>query len=249
VTKGCVYYTDGRLDTSIQRPCELQLRRIAPHPIVFVKLNEVTDRCFNSHGWLAHGELFGAVKGERGPLTMFRQILVGLELLETDVAFLTEHDVLYDASHFAFTPPRADVFYYNANVWRVRASDGHVLHYPCNQVSGLCANRELLIEHYRKRVARVEAHGFSMKMGYEPGTHRRPERVDDYGCESWMSAVPNIDIRHDTNLSPSRWQKDQFRDQRYTKGWVEGDSVPGWGVTAGRFPEFLADVVRGEVVA
>jgi hypothetical protein len=44
-----------------------------------------------------------------------------------------------------------------------------------------------------------------------------------------MSAVPNIDIRHGNNLTPTRWRKDQFRDQRYTKGWTEADEVPGWG--------------------
>jgi len=74
----------------------------------------------------------------------------------------------------------------------------------------------------------VEKNGFSRNMGFEPGTHGRAERVDDYKSGSWESEFPNIDIRHDKNLTPSRWGKEQFRNQKYTKGWQETDEVPGW---------------------
>ena len=128
--------------------------------------------------------------------------------------------------HFS---PKNDKYYYNINVWKVDYKTGHALHYDCQQTSGLCANRELLIQHYRERVRRVEAEGFTRRMGFEPGTHGRKERVDDYRAESWKSEYPNVDIRHDKNLTPSRWKKEQFRNQRYTKGWKESDEVPGWG--------------------
>lgn len=184
---------------------------------------------------------------ERGVLSMFRQILAGLEKLkDVDVVFLCEHDCLYSRSHFDFEPEKADVFYYNQNVWQLRSSDGHALHYPCSKTSGLCASRDLLIKHYRKRVSRVEAHGFTRAMGFEPGTHNRTERVDDYTAETWMSAVPNIDIRHETNLTESRWHKSEFRNQKYTEGWVEGDTVPGWGGTEGRFAAFLASLATND---
>lgn len=176
---------------------------------------------------------------QRGYLTMFRQILAGLELLESDVVFLCEHDVLYHPSHFTFTPPTNDRVYYNRNVWKVDAATGKALHYLCSQTSGLCANRELLVEHYRRRVALVEARGFSRKMGFEPGTHRRAERVDDLVAEAWMAEYPNVDIRHDKNLTSSRWTQDEFRDKRNCAGWQEGTGVPGWGETLGRFDDFL----------
>ena len=76
-------------------------------------------------------------------------------------------------------------------------------------------------------------------MGFEPGTHNRDERVDDYRSESWMSAFPNVDIRHGDNLTPNRWLKSEFRNQKYTRGWQESSEVPGWGVTEGRFREVL----------
>lgn len=182
------------------------------------------------------------LEGERGYLQMFRQILAGLEALDTDIVFFCEHDVLYHASHFAFTPPDLSRVYYNQHVYKVDVESGQALHYLCSQTSGLCADRRLMVEHYRKRVAMVEQHGFSRRMGFEPGTHGRKERVDDLVAQTWMSPYPNVDLRHSLNLTPSRWKKAEFRDQRYTEGWTESDSVPGWGRTKGRMRDFLEEL-------
>lgn len=230
---GIVYYSDGRLDSGIARAVLGCLDSVGL-PIVSVTLAPVD--------WPAVRRI--VLDAERGYLTMFRQILAGLEALDTHVAFLAEHDVLYAPEHFQFRPERSDRYYYNQHVWKVDAKTGRALHYRCSQTSGLCANRNLLIEHYRKRIALVEARGFSRRMGFEPGTHTRPERVDDITAETWMSTVPNIDIRHSNNLTPSRWRKEQFRNQAYCEGWTEADSVPGWGLTAGRFRAFLEELTR-----
>lgn len=219
LTWGVIYYTDNRLDQEIMQKCQKQLLKgVGWHKLVSVSLQPID---------------FGrniTMPLERGWLTMFKQILAGLQVIDTDYVFFAEHDVLYHPSHFQFIPQRQDIFYYNTNVWKLRWSDGHGLHYDCQQLSGLCAFRELLIDHYTKRIQLVEqAGGFSMAMGFEPGTHGRDERVDDYKAESWQSQWPNIDIRHDTNATPSRWEKDEFRNQRFTAGWTENDNIPGWG--------------------
>jgi hypothetical protein len=65
--------------------------------------------------------------------------------------------------------------------------------------------------------------------------------VDDFKAEKWMSEFPNIDIRHGGNLTPSRWTQAEFRNKNSCLGWMMSDSVPGWGVTKGRFLEFLAE--------
>jgi len=237
-SKGAVYFTDNRLDPNIMYSCQQRLlKSINGTRIISVSLQPMT---------------FGdniVLPLERGYLTMFKQILAGLEELKTDVVFLCEHDVLYHPSHFLFTPPKKDVYYYNTNVWKVRYDDGHALHYDCKQTSGLCAYRELLVQHYRERVRKTEAvmttmgrhefGNFIRKQGFEPGTHHRTERVDDYKAEAWQSEFPNIDIRHENNLTPSRWRQDQFRDQRNCRGWTEADHVDGWGVTKGRMAEIL----------
>jgi len=225
-TKGIVYYTDNRLDPAIAKACQRQLEK-SGLPIVSVSLKPID-----------FGENI-VLDLERGNLTMFKQILAGLEAIDTDVVFLAEHDVLYATEHFNFDTPSNDVVYYNQNSWKVNAETGHALFHYASSTSGLCASRELLLEHYRKRVQMVEENGFSRRMGFEPGTNKRKERVDDLRSEVWMSEIPNIDIRHDKNLTRSRWRKDQFRNQKYTRGWQESSEVPGWGITEGRFQEIL----------
>jgi hypothetical protein len=232
LTKGIVWYTDNRLDPTIAEACQRQIVHAANgHEIVAVSLKPLN---------------FGDIRVvmarlERGYLTMFKQILAGLEMSTADVIFFAEHDVLYHPSHFDFAPPSDQIVYYNTNVYKVSADDGRALFYHTKQTSGLCAYRDVLLEHYRKRVALVEEHGFSRKMGFEAGTHGRAERVDDLKSEAWMSEFPNIDIRHGDNLTPSRWRQDQFRNKRSCRGWKESDGVPGWGRTKGCFDSFLRD--------
>ncbi len=226
LSRGIIYYTDNRLDEPIMSACQRQLEK-AGLPIVSASLKP-----------LAFGENV-VLDGKRGALTMFRQILAALEACEADVVFFAEHDVMYHPSHFEFTPERRDLFYYNNNVWKVDAETGKALFHYSNHTSQLCAYRELLLEHYRERVRRVEAEGFSRRMGYEPGTHGRKERVDDYKCDTWMSEVPNLDLRHKQNLTQTRWKREQFRNQRFTKGWTIADEVPGWGQTRGRMEVIL----------
>jgi len=218
-TAGVVYYSDGLPDADILNAAKLTIER-SGLPIVAVTLQP--------HEWPAAHVV--TVPLQRGYLTMFRQILAGLEALDTDYAFLCEHDVLYSPSHFQFRPPNRTHVFYNQHVWKVDIATGKALHYRCSQTSGLCADRQLLIEHYRTRVALVEARGFSRQMGFEPGTHRRDARVDDLTSDVWMSEQPNVDIRHGHNLTPSRWKKAQFKNPRYTAGWTEStvDHVPGW---------------------
>jgi hypothetical protein len=235
-TKGTVYYSDCRGDETILRAAQEQLvRAVNGHEIVAVTLAP-----------LDYGDIRVVLEHKRGYLTMFRQILSGLERSNADIIFFAEHDVLYHPSHFDFTPPSDQIVYYNENVWKVNADDGRALFYHTKQTSGLCAYRKLLLEHYRKRVALVEKHGFTRKMGFEPGTHGRAERVDDLKSEAWMSEFPNIDIRHGDNLTPSRWRQDQFRNQRSCRGWKEGEGVPGWGKTKGRFGDFLREAIVKE---
>jgi hypothetical protein len=244
-SKGVIYYTDNRLDEALAEPVRRRLAAsLNGHSLVSVSLKPLE---------FGNNLTLGLT---RGILTMFRQILAGLAELETDYAFLCEHDVLYSKSHFDFTPPRRDAYYYNLNVWKVDAETGRALFYRTKQTSGLCADRELLIEHYRKRIEKCEQNardlrergeavkndGFSRRMGFEPGCHVYPRGVDNFPALEWMSEVPNVDIRHGLNLTPSRWSQDQFRNPDACLGWTEGDGVPGWGKTLGRFNEFLREV-------
>lgn len=213
--KGIIYYTDSQLDEKYAVLVRKQLSKIGL-PIISASLKPLD---------------FGVnitICKERGYMTMFEQILAALKLSSADIVFFAEHDIIYHPSHFDFYPVHKCTFYYNQNVWKVRASDGHALHYLCSQTSGLCAYRDLLIDHYEKRIAYVSENGYSNKIGFEPGTHNRVSELSGKS-ETWMSDCPNIDIRHNSNLTKSRWNKDQFRSQKYTKGWIEDEYIPCWG--------------------
>jgi DNA-directed RNA polymerase subunit RPC12/RpoP len=180
--------------------------------------------------------------------TMHYQILAGLERSTADYVFLCESDVLYHPSHFEFTPPDNDTFYYNVNVWRVRYSDGHAVRTAgLQQVSGICASRQLLLAHYRKRVELIEQNGgvFDTKrMAYEPGTRGK---FGDERVANWESKYPNLDITgHGQTLTVPHFSIDSFRNKKYAEGWQETDeALPGWPKIAGRVQEWLKELASG----
>lgn len=248
--KGIIYYTDNKLTLKIARPVQNCIKS-TKLPIVSASLKKMN---FGKNIYL---EL------PRGYLTMAKQILSALEASDSEIIYFTEHDVLYDSSHFEFTPEKKDVYYYNTNIWEVRADDGHALYRDDNKkLSQLVGYRDTLITHFKKRVELLEKkeeeirlgymagdyhadegdkemNRYVRQMGFEPGSHNRGERVDDLKAESFFSKHPSIDIRHDTNTTPNRWKKEQFRNERYTRGWKEAETVAPWNWEAGKFMEFL----------
>ncbi len=229
-TKGIIYYTDNKLQLKIARAVQKQLNSVGL-PIVSASLKPMPHFGKNIH-----------IKAKRGYITMTKQILAAVEASDADIIFFTEHDVLYPKSHFDFTPPNDKTYYYNVNVWKVRLEDNHAVKVDdCRQLSGLCTTRDMALQHFKKRLELLnkkaeevgeDSHEFKKyvrEMGFEPGTNNRSERVDDYKSDTWSSVDPIADIRHDGNLTPSRWDKEQFRNQIYTKGWVESDDGIHYG--------------------
>jgi len=217
--KAILYYTDNRLDPAIMEACQRQILK-AGLPVVSVSLEPLD---------FGHNVV---VDLERGPLTLHRQILKGLKAIKADVVFFAEHDVLYHESHWRFTPEKADRFYYNTNVWKVRLDDGHAVWTDdLQQTSGLCAYRNLLLEQYRRRVGEIQRDGFDRH--YEPG-----EKTGPHPSENWQSEYPNLDVRHGRNLTRAKWHPSQFRNRRYARGWREADAVEPW-YEEGRFKEAL----------
>lgn len=218
-----VYYTDHGLPAELAALCAAQLQAAAGSAeIVTVGLGKPA----------AFGDERLTLLAERGILTMHRQILAGLEAAAGPLVFLCEHDVLYHPSHFEMGADtfRTDAFYYNTNVWHTRYPDGHSVYYDARQVSGLCADRDLLIDYYARRIAQIELDGFNRH--YEPGLR---QTVGGQVVIDRRSACPNLDIRHGHNLTQSKWSVSDFRELRYARGWRESDTVAGWGRPADVF--------------
>jgi hypothetical protein len=169
---------------------------------------------------------------------------MGLETIDTDIVFHAEHDVLYHPSHFEFTPPQMDKYYFNTNVWSVNASDGQALYYDgMRMTSGLVANRKILIEGYKRKIFWTEKEKvFSRRrIGFEPGRRLASEtRKDDYEWETFKSEFPNVDIKHDDNITRKRFNLDEYRcKDRIKDSFVLAEEIPYWGRTKGQFEYFL----------
>ena len=212
--KGIIFYTDNRLRLKIAHRVQRQLRNISREkniPIVSASLKPMSNMGKNTH-----------IKAKPGRMTYFKQIIAALEASTAEIVFFCEHDVLYHPSHFDFTPPRKDKFYYNLNVWRVRTTDGKAVTWEANQVAELCCYRQHALDYYRARIKEISKDGFNRS--YEPGGRNKSQ------YEQWWSEYPNIDIRHGANLSYSKWSPKDFRDKSTCVNWQESsvDKIPGW---------------------
>ena len=164
----------------------------------------------------------------RAHSTLYLQILLGLMVSEADYVFFCEHDVLYHPSHFDFTPPTREKYYYNNNVYKYRLSDRKVVGYDCNWLSQLCASRELLIKHYTKRFKMI-AHG-QKAYGWEPGSGQS-RAIDKVPLEHWESDFPNLDVRHGQNWTGvKRMDPSEFRNKKTCQNFdvLSVPDIKGW---------------------
>jgi hypothetical protein len=224
-TKGIIYYTHNGFDqTKIGTEVKNGLQKISDDkkiPIVSASDKKINFGIRNIH--------FPTAKV--GWLSMFKKIVATLEHSTADIVYFTEHDVIYHPSHFDFTPPDKDTFYYNQNVYFLRSTDGHVLHYDVNQLSGLCVYREAALTHFRERLELTEKGGFDRyKIGFEPFTHNRYQWKNQFKMGTWKSELPNIDVKHGGNATGQRWSKSEYRNQQLLINWTESEdwNIPGW---------------------
>lgn len=220
-TKGVIYYTNNKCPANIMQACQRQiLRGMKSKHIVSASTLPID---FGTNIVKPH---------EDGWIDLFDKVLIALEAQTADIIYFCETDVLYHPSHFEYVPPRDDAYYYNVNVWKWWLEDDFCARVDdCKQLSGLVANRELLLKHFRERIRRIRAEGFDRGNGFEPGTrHIANGGYDNVEAFSFSSRLPNIDIRHESNATRSKRAPDEFRNQKYAKGWTEStiDNIEGW---------------------
>ena len=103
----------------------------------------------------------------------------------------------------------------------MRWKDGHCVRTDVSQqLSGMCGSKKLLLNFFKTRLVKIETKGFDRH--YEP--------QDKDVRENYQSEIPNIDIRHDGNVSISKWSVNDFRNKENAKGWQEANEVPGWNI-------------------
>lgn len=227
MTKGIIYYTDNQLAEPIFSLVQ-HFITLSGLPITSVSLLPID-----------FGNNF-VLPLKPGFITMIKQIIKALEESKEDVVYFCEHDVLYPLSHFDFTPEKDNIFYYNDHVWRWRYPDDYLISYDrLISLSGLCVNRKYALEHYQKRLQRIqelqlETQGkrepaWARKWGYEPGTKKKKRGgFSDADFETWTSKQPLIDIRHGKTFSSSKVTLDSFIHQPINWKQVTLDKIPFW---------------------
>lgn len=227
MTKGIIYYTDNRLGEPLFSVCQKQILK-SGLPIISVSLKPID-----------FGKNF-VLDLQPGFITMLRQIEKALEESEADYVFFCEHDCLYPTSHFDFTPPKDNIFYYNANVWRWKYMDNLAISYDrLISLSSLCVNRKFALEHYNRRLKKIKdlkleadkrrEPQWARRWGYEPGTKKiKRGGFSDDDFETWRSKEPIIDIRHGRTFSQSKVTLDSF--VHLPTNWRETtlDKISGW---------------------
>lgn len=226
--KGIIYYTDNRVIEPIFTIVQNILLDIGL-PIVSVSLKPIN-----------FGENIVLENRERSYPTMVTQIIMALEESTAKYVFFCENDVLYHKSHFDFTPPRDDVFYYNNNVWRWRLWDNITITYDgMLPLSCLCVNRELALKHYKLRMEKIKEWRldeirsreprWARRWGYEPGRKKkRRGGFSDDESDVWHSEYPNIDIRHKRTFSRLKCTQDDFKNPPINWREISIDKIEGW---------------------
>lgn len=227
--KGIIYYTDSELDERIADPVMRSIL-VSGLPVTSASLKP-----------LPFGDNL-VFDMRRGYATMVTQIVSCLERSKETYVFFCEHDVLYHPSHFDFTPYKDDIFFYNTNTWRWKFGTGTAIqHDRMISLSGLCVNREFALDHFTRRLKAIIDKGLDVKddptlkqariWGFEPGTKstRRGGFSDD-NYETWISAYPNIDIRHNKTLTMSKVTLGSFTHR--PKWWEEKSikEIDGWSL-------------------
>ena len=110
-----IYLTDNSLDPEISGVCQrVLLREVGDMPIVSVSQKPID---FGKN--ICMGEI------GRSWMSLYKQILAGLEAVETEFVVIAEHDCLYTHEHLSFTPPDPDSFWYNHNHYLVQWGGNH----------------------------------------------------------------------------------------------------------------------------
>jgi hypothetical protein len=231
--KGIIYYTDNKLD---QLKSDYMLNDLVRQHIKDSNLPIVSV----SQKPIDFGENI-TLPLESNAVSMVKQIIVALLASKEKYVFFCEHDVIYHPSHFEFTPPRDDTFYYNTNVWRCHPRRNICVTYDeLRSLSGMCVNRELALEHFIKRLDYIFKNGFHKElsrnpkwariMGYEPGKSPRNGGFSNDKMDDWRSEYPNLDIRHRLTMTIPKLSIDQFNTP--PKNWkqVTIDKVEGWDI-------------------
>ena len=236
-SKTIIYLTDNSLSEPLATRCrEILAKNAGDIPIVSVSQKPLTfgrNVCVGEIG--------------RSWMSIYKQILAGLEVVETPYIAIAEHDCFYVPEHLNWTPPIDDTFYYNTHHWLVEWGTKHpeingMYSFWKGRIafSQLICNKELFKKSTNEVMNLIEQ-GVKTKKGMrwqgEPGVISSLTRASEvansgqsfqlqqylkdylthYKSETFNTVLPNLDVRHESNFTGGK----RGKKRRY--------DLPFWG--------------------
>jgi len=210
---GIVFYTDNTVAPDLAAVVRRELLKAAEgRPLVSV-----------SHTPVDVGQNICVGPLVRSHLSMYRQMLIGAEALDTPILALAEHDCLYTPEHFWWEPPDDETFYYNVNHWFLQwdgTHRGEYSYYRRRVLSMLIVNRALFLRACREKVWMLE-HGWMIKKGVagacEPGALPAEEQMvralpcEPGVCDDRVEYLAALARFKDLGKECGRWHAEAFR--------------------------------------
>jgi len=220
-----VYYTDNSLkNKEIENLCKRSILNIG------INIISVSQKPIDFGYNICVGDI------GRSHLSLFKQILAGVEQVTTKYVALAEHDCLYCKEHFNWIPPRDDIFYYNVNHWLVDWNTGMYSYVRRKVLSMMVANTALTLQAARDKIKMLSAGALIRKgkagacefgvcdnreafvdelnaiknMGKDFG-----KDINQYNAASFKTNTCNIDIRHNSNFSGGKRGKNRCYEIPY----------------------------------
>jgi hypothetical protein len=238
-SKAIIFYTDSCL----REPLASRVREILSASAGDIPIISVSQQPLDFGKNICVGDI------GRSHLSLYRQIVAGLDATDAEIVFMAEHDVLYHPDHFRFEPAISGTFYYNLSCWfanwKPETKEKGLYSGPWgirHATSQLVCHKEPLKENLQQRIAALEA-GWKIRRGIrgacEPGVSEQwaftrqhddginipRETIKQWKCDTFSTEGKNVDIRHGGNLT----------------GWRRGRGntweLPPWGR--------LEDVING----
>lgn len=235
--KTVIYITNNVLDKKIDALCKENILSATKG----LRLISVSQKP------ISYGENICVGYLKPSSLSINIQMMEGLKKVTTEFIAIAEHDCLYTAEHFAFTP-KDDSFWYNENVWCLLAYSesrpeavGTFSTFPQRKAnSQLIVRTEQMIRATQDRIdmmsdpawlakyptgrigeAGVASYKHFMRLSRGRSVAHIREKLKkylmDYKGENFRTVLSNVDIKHHDNLTKN------------TRGYKRRFKIPYWG--------------------
>ena len=207
-----LYYTDNSLEPRLMSRFQDLLKvAIGDKPFITVSQRPIDFGDFN----ICVGDI------GKSHISIFTQILVGVEQINTPYIALVEHDCIYTPVHFNFLPERDDTFYYNINHWFVQLDNGLYSYFRRKALSMMITSTDLLHEAVEEKLAFLKL-GAKIKKGkvgacefgvagnensydnYDETLVKYGKELKSYRSEKFSTSLCNLDVRHGCNFTGPR---------------------------------------------